>query len=572
MRKSALRYIILHLGLAAYADDISLGYCDGNNVSGELSGMSAVAIRLPSDEFPMYHGSRIIGVRVGLGENCDKGVNVFLRDRLDGADIYTYKTGALYKGWCDVLFDESLDYPASDLVVGYEVASGVRPGVSAVAGYTSPDGCLVLENGRWIDYTSQGVSPLCLQLLVAGDSYAVNDAALLTVDGLVTGNGKPFELTGIIRNNTNSILREVDLTLDADGEMREGKASVADVLPGEVGSFTFPVEGIDRSGKYECKVGIDAVGGNPDEYDFNNECGVSIRFVDELVTRKVLVEEFTGQNCPNCPAGKERIGDAMKGLDNVVMVAHHTGFGNDDLTATGSTMLHFFYNDPSGSTYAPAVMIDRVQYSGNPGPVCQIGEPEEIRSRILARQKRPAEVALTLKRDYDPSARTLKIQTAVKQVEGMEVGGNPVINIMLIENGIIAYQRPNYNDYQHDEVNRLFVTDALGDPLQLSVTDSVYATYELTVNDSWNVDNMEIVAFVSNYDSANCNNCMVYNAESCALVGNDNIPGSGVGDTVATEKRISGIYSISGVLLNSMQPGVNIIRYTDGTTRKVIVK
>lgn len=572
MKKFALLFFLLHLGLTSYSDDISIGYCDGNNVSEELSGMSAVAIRLPADEFPMYQGSRIIGVRIGLGANCDKGVNVFLRDRLDGTDLYTFKTGALYKGWCDVLFDEPVDYPASDLVVGYEVASGVRPGVSAVSGYTSSDGCLALANGSWTDYTNQGVSPLCIQLLVAGDSYAVNDAALLTVDDLVTGNGSPFELTGVIRNNTNSILREVDLTLDADGELREGKAMVADVLPGELGSFTFPVEGIDRSGKYDCKVDIDAVAGNADEYDFNNECGVSIRFVDELVTRKVLVEEFTGQNCPNCPAGKERIGDAMKGLDDVVMVAHHTGFGNDDLTATGSTRLHFFYNDPGGSTYAPAVMTDRVQYSGNPGPVCQIGEPEEIRARILARQKRPAEVALILKRDYDPSARTLKIQTAVKQVEGMEVGGNPVINIMLVENGIIAYQRPNYNDYQHDEVNRLFVTDVLGDPLQLSVTDSVYATYELTVNDSWNVGNMEIVAFVSNYDSANCNNCMVYNAESCALVGNDNIPGSGVGDTVATEKRISGIYSISGVLLDSMQPGVNIIRYTDGTVRKLVVR
>lgn len=572
MKQFALLYLLLHLGVAAYADDISLGYCDGNNVSGELSGVSAVAIKLPSDQFPMYQGSRIIGVRIGLGANCDKGVNVFLRDRLDGTDLYTFKTGALYKGWCDVLFDESVDYPASDLVVGYEVASGVRPGVSAVAGYTSSDGCLALENGSWSDRTRQGVPPLCIQLLVGGDSYTSNDAALLTVDGLVTGNGTSFELTGIIRNNTNSILREVDLTLDADGELREGKATVADVLPGEIGSFTFPVEGIDRSGKYDCKVSIDAVAGNPDGYDFNNECGVSIRFVDELVARKVLVEEFTGQNCPNCPAGKERIGDAMKGLDNVVMVAHHTGFGNDDLTATGSTMLHFFYNDPSGSTYAPAVMIDRQQYAPNPGPVGQIIETETMRSRIIGRQKRPAEVALTLKRDYDSSTRALRIQAAVKQVEGMEIGGNPVINVMLIENGIIAYQRPNYNDYQHDEVNRLFVTDALGDPVQLSVTDSIYATYEVTVKDSWNVDNMEIVAFVSNYDSANCNNCMVYNAESCALVGNDNIPGSGVGDIVAAERRVAGIYSVSGVLLDSMQPGVNIIRYSDGTVRKLVVK
>lgn len=570
MKKSALLYIILHLGLAAYADDISLGYCDGNSVSGELSGMSAVAIRLPSDEFPMYHGSRIIGVRVGLGENCDKGVNVFLRDRLDGADIYTYKTGALYKGWCDVLFDESLDYPASDLVVGYEVASGVRPGVSAVAGYTSPDGCLVLENGGWSDYTRQGTSPLCLQLLIAGDSYTANDAALLTVEDMVAAAGMPLEITGNIRNNTNSILREVGLSLETESGLREGAATVADVLPGETGAFTFRTEGIEGSGKKTCDLRVTSVAGRPDDYGFNDVCPVNIRLVDGIVARKVLVEEFTGQNCPNCPAGKGRIDEALKGLDNVVVVAHHTGFGSDDYTASGSTMLHFFYNDPGGSTYAPAMMIDRV--AGNPGPVGTIGDPDAIRTRVLERQRRPSEVALTLMRNYDSETRRLKIQADMRHVDGMDVGANPVVSILLIENGIIGLQRPNYSDYRHDAVNRLFVTAPLGDPVELSVAESTSAVYEAAVDGDWNVDNMEIVAFVSNYDSKNCNDCVVYATESCPLVGNDPIPGTGVDNITDTNKEVSEIYSISGVLLDSMQPGVNIIRYSDGSTRKVIVK
>ncbi len=570
MKKFALLCFLLHSAFIASADDISLGYCDGNNVSGELSGMSAVAIRLPQDEFPMYQGSRIIGVRIGLGANCDKGVNVFLRDRLDSTDLYTFKTGALYKGWCDVLFDEPVDYPVSDLVVGYEVVSGVRPGVSAVAGYTSSDGCLVLENGSWTDRTRQGVSPLCLQLLVAGDSYAVNDAALLTVKDIVAAAGMPLEITGNIRNNTNSILREVALSLETESGSRDGTAAVADVLPGEIGAFTFETEGIDGSGKKTCDLRIRSVAGMQDDYGFNDMCPINIRLVDGIVARKVLVEEFTGQNCPNCPSGKGRIDEALKGIDNVVMVAHHTGFGSDDYTASGSTMLHFFYNDPGGSTYAPAMMIDRE--AGNPGPVGTIGDPAAIRTRILERQRLPSEVSLTLMRDYDIQTRTLKIYANMRQVEGMDIGNSPVVCICLIENGIIGLQRPNYSDYRHDAVNRLFVTAPLGDPVALSVEDDVSVTYDVIVDETWNVDNMEIVAFVSNYDSANCNNCMVYNAESCALVGNDNIPGSGVGDIVAAERRISAIYSISGVLLNSMQPGVNIIRYTDGTVRKVVVR
>ena len=554
----------------AMAEDISLGYCDGNNVTGNLSDVGAVAIRFPSGEFPMYQGTRIIGVRIGLASNCDKGVKVFLRDRLDGNDIYTYDTGALYKGWCDVMFDEPLDYPASDLILGYEVETGVSPGISAIPGYTSSDGCLALTGGKWNDYTAQGASPLCLQLLVAGDSYDKNDAALLTADDLITGNGIPFEITGNIRNNTNAILREVELSLDAGGEVRKGVAAVADVLPGEIGSFTLPMEGIAGSGKYEWALKIESVSGNTDEYAFNDSQTVNIQLVDELVRRKVLLEEFTGQDCPNCPGGKSRIDEALKGLGNVVMVAHHTGFGSDDYTAPGSTMLHFFYNK-GGSTYAPAMMLDRQFYSGNPGPVCEIGEPDEIRRRILERQKRPAEVSLTLKRNYNPETRALKVQAAMKRVDGLETGADPMVNILLVENGLIGFQRPNYNDYHHDEVNRLFVTEPLGDAVELSVTDSTYATYDVIVNEGWNADNMEIVAFVSNYDSKNCNDCRVYNAESCPLVGNDVINGSGANLIPEGEREISAIYGITGVRLDSMQPGVNIIRYTDGTTRKVIV-
>lgn len=36
---------------------------------------------------------------------------------------------------------------------------------------------------------------------------------------------------------------------------------------------------------------------------------------------------------------------------------------------------------------------------------------------------------------------------------------------------------------------------------------------------------MEIVAFVANYDETNCTNCTVYNAEGCALEGNDMVDG-----------------------------------------------
>ena len=41
---------------------------------------------------------------------------------------------------------------------------------------------------------------------------------------------------------------------------------------------------------------------------------------------------------------------------------------------------------------------------------------------------------------------------------------------------------------------------------------------------------------------------------------------------VQVEKRIQGIYTINGIKLETLQKGINIIRYTDGTAKKVIIR
>lgn len=64
-----------------------------------------------------------------------------------------------------------------------------------------------------------------------------------------------------------------------------------------------------------------------DEYAFNNTLSAPLRVLSEIVRRKVLVEEFTGQQCSNCPAGRTNIEEGMKDEDHYVMIAHHTGYG-----------------------------------------------------------------------------------------------------------------------------------------------------------------------------------------------------------------------------------------------------
>ena len=174
-----------------------------------------------------------------------------------------------------------------------------------------------------------------------------------------------------------------------------------------------------------------------DEYAFNNTLSAPLRVLSEIVRRKVLVEEFTGQQCSNCPAGRTNIEEGMKDEDHYVMIAHHTGYGTVSL-----------------STDAP------------PTP------PTPPRS---------------------------------------------------------------------------------------------------TLDASWKPENMEIVAFVANYDETNCTNCTVYNAEGCALEGNDIVDGISTPE-VASSATIQAVYDLQGARLGAMRRGLNIVKFNNGSVRKIIIK
>lgn len=107
--------------------------------------------------------------------------------------------------------------------------------------------------------------------------------------------------------------------------------------------------------------------------------------------------------------------------------------------------------------------------------------------------------------------------------------------------------------------------------VSLSTDAPPYATYTTTLDASWKPENMEIVAFVANYDETNCTNCTVYNAEGCALDGNDMVDGISTPE-VASSATIQAVYGLQGARLGAMRRGVNIVKFNNGSVRKIIIK
>lgn len=96
---------------------------------------------------------------------------------------------------------------------------------------------------------------------------------------------------------------------------------------------------------------------NPDD----NTLSRSFDIVTEDFNRRVLLEEFTTEQCSNCPRVAPFLHNILEDeyyRENVVAVCHHSAYYTDWLTIPSDNDLTWYFND-GGANYAPAMMLDR---------------------------------------------------------------------------------------------------------------------------------------------------------------------------------------------------------------------
>ncbi|MFO8067267.1 MAG: hypothetical protein R6U11_06770, partial [Bacteroidales bacterium] len=91
---------------------------------------------------------------------------------------------------------------------------------------------------------------------------------------------------------------------------------------------------------------------------------------DTVVVRKILLEEFTGHQCPNCPEGM-KTANQLKSVygDRFLIMSIHTGlfarptpgdFENDYRTEAGDGIAEFF-----GINQFPVGIVNRTEFDGS---------------------------------------------------------------------------------------------------------------------------------------------------------------------------------------------------------------
>lgn len=229
-------------------------------------------------------------------------------------------------------------------------------------------------------------------------------------------------------------------------------------------------------------------------------------------TKNLIIEEFSGVQCPNCPAGDAQIGNLQSLYgDRVVAVTMHP-YVTGVLSAPMSDSRYDFRTDaaeaiidnlglPSG---IPAAAINRIQFEGESGLLYETSKWAGMVEKELARQSK---LGLSLEVSYEPETRELEVRV---EVIGREDISFPLrIHLGLMEDGMIDKQidgQSKIDFYEHNHILRDYITDYLGDDMvsSLSTDENWSRTYSYTLPEEdgwWVAENITVFAFVSqNFD------------------------------------------------------------------------
>ena len=220
--------------------------------------------------------------------------------------------------------------------------------------------------------------------------------------------------------------------------------------------------------------------------------------------RNVLLEEFTGQDCPNCPEGAREAHRLQETYSGLVVVGIHAGvFAGRSafVTDAGNAYWEHFYSDGNSVGY-PAAMVNR---SGN----VSTGYQQEWASWVAAAVQLPTYYDLSLTTAYDEVARSLVISSSVGK-STIQTAESVKLLLLLTENGIVSFQNSNgqlVEDYVHDHVLRGAIGDQDAEPNYWGVdveigypdaTEVVSQPYVL--DEAWVAANMNVVGIL--YDAA----------------------------------------------------------------------
>jgi len=215
--------------------------------------------------------------------------------------------------------------------------------------------------------------------------------------------------------------------------------------------------------------------------------------------KKVILEEFTGTGCPNCPGGHTTAANILTANPgNVFVVAYHP---NNSSYTTGdpmaSTFPAAFYTSPfisPSNRFMPSAMINRRVWTTEriQGTTSWTSDVD-----IVKTEASPLNVGVSS--SYNTTSKILTVN--VELYFTANVTDVVTIYAELTEDGIIATQSGGMSPYTHNHVFRKAFVAQWGDAIATPTTQGTLKTFSYTFDNTttnYDMTKAEVVAFVRN--------------------------------------------------------------------------
>lgn len=444
---------------------------------------------------------------------------------------------------------------------------------------------------QWSDMYGQGFGSLFLQVLLEGQfaDYAATAADFGKVYASLGGTGTAkLQIT----NGGSQAISSIDYTITYNGETSaEQHADLASAIPfNSTGSVTITIPSDETAGSREKTLNITKVNGNVNA-NANIDTHFTLFTVGEFVERKVVIEEFTGTTCGWCPRGlvgmelmRQKYGDRFVGIG-----IHQYNTSDAMYIPTNNYAYLGFEGAPSCAINRKAI-IDPYYGSGN-----------SIFDDFDAELAIPADAKVTVSGIADAELNTV---AAKANVQALYDNSNYTLEFVVIGDGLSGTgsawnQSNNYYQYsaaqagpdlaifaQGGKYGKSTVTGWVFNDVALCSSyvngsnkapalgilnsgESKEVEYTLTMpvktalKNAIKADQLYVIALVIGKDK------QIVNADKQKV----ELPAPDGIETVSTaSSEAEGFYTLDGKRLSAPVKGMNVIKLSNGTIRKVVIR
>lgn len=559
------------------------------------SGTRSIAIILEPDELEMYQGGEITAVRVGLTEATL--ISKIIIQPVIGSNKYgdrvEWDCEMSSAGWN--VFELPSPYEISlgeteKLLIGfyYTQSAEISPlsfvnvgDIYDTYAYTKVGNKFIWKENRTTDYGN-----LSLQCLVEKDSYPdylISAYDLRTKSMVQVGDDLTMVMT--VRNKGIKEIGAGGLTMEAliDDEL---VTTFSNEAPFEKGFCTvstgIPTDGIS-SGNHSLTINLIAVDGVELETPISLQAAFS-SYQQGFPRQKHLVEQFTSTYCTYCPLGNSMLSILTSQRDDVIWVGIHgnLGSGVDPFrTYQGDSIMAYQGGDsyPSGSFDRSTGWNDDVSIANGLGYNTSyhqiiadyLGEFFDYIEEI-----NPSFIEVNGDCSFNESTRmaTVSIHGRISPDFDPVLGDDCRLIVYLTEDGLVASQLNSgtwVSNYVHNGVFRKALGSIKGVQLNRVNYNYYKNVFRFNIPNGWNWNKMHVVAFVSrpitNYVNG-YTDMYVNNANEFEFTISD-----GVEEIITDPNAVPvAFFDVMGRQFDTLQQGINIVKMSDGTSRKVLVK